>query len=106
MQKMKTNSLVKKPTKKPICRTLQETVGSDFSSGATLATAADIHSSSNPTQAGGCERPGNTDGPVDGNLSLNEATVEKAEEMSSGTWILDVERSFVEFRNFCSRYGL
>lgn len=85
MQKLKTNFLVKKPTKKPLCRTSQETVGSDFSSGATLATAADVHNSSNPTQAGGYERPGNTDGPVEGNLSLNDANVEKAEEMLSGT---------------------
>ncbi|KAH7546736.1 hypothetical protein FEM48_Zijuj01G0233100 [Ziziphus jujuba var. spinosa] len=87
-QKLKSNSLVKKPTKKPLCRTLQETVGSDFSSGATLATAADVHNSSNPMQAGGCERPGNTDGPVEGNLSLNDANVEKAEEMSSGKGLL------------------
>ncbi|KAF3453449.1 hypothetical protein FNV43_RR03889 [Rhamnella rubrinervis] len=108
VQKIKTNSLVKKPTKKPMGRTLQETVGSDFSSGATLATAADVHNTSNPTQAGGCDRPGNTDGPVDGNLSLNDANVEKAEEMSSGKGFLSKlgRKSFVLDENRRATYNI
>ncbi|KAM1755041.1 hypothetical protein ACFX12_007418 [Malus domestica] len=90
VQKTKANSLVKKQIKKPLSRTLQEPIGSDFSSGATLATAVDVQNVSLPvpTQGGGCERPSNIDGPVEGNSSLNEANVEKAEDMSSGKGLL------------------
>ncbi|KAM1149343.1 hypothetical protein ACFX2B_029643 [Malus domestica] len=88
VQKTKSNSLVKKQTKKPLCRTLQEPIGSDFSSGATLATAVDVQNTSLPTQGSGCERPSNIDGPVEGNSSLNEANVEKPEDMSSGKGLL------------------
>ena len=84
MQKTKSNSLVKKPIKKPLSRTLQEPIGSDFSSGATLATAVEVLNSSHPTQGTGYERPSNIDGHVEGNSSLNEANVEKAEETLSG----------------------
>lgn len=84
MQKTKSNSLVKKQIKKPLSRTMQEPIGSDFSSGATLATAADVQNSSHPTQGIGYERPSNIDGPVEGNSSLNEANLEKAEEILSG----------------------
>ncbi|XP_042478501.1 uncharacterized protein LOC122059644 [Macadamia integrifolia] len=83
-QKTKSNSAMKKPMKKPYCRTVQEPVGSDFSSGATLATMGDICTWSNVTQAGGCEKPNNTDGPVDGNSSLNDNKPEKTEEQQSG----------------------
>ncbi|XP_062017835.1 uncharacterized protein LOC133734210 [Rosa rugosa] len=84
VQKTKSNSLVKKQMKKPLSRTLQEPIGSDFSSGATLATAAEVQNSSHPTQGAGCERASNIDGPVEGNSFLNEANLEKAEEMLSG----------------------
>ncbi|XP_043693087.1 uncharacterized protein LOC122643538 [Telopea speciosissima] len=83
-QKTKSNSAMKKPTKKPYCRTVLEPVGSDFSSGATLATMGDTYIWSNVTQAGGCEKPNNTDGPVDGNSSLNDNKPEKTEEQHSG----------------------
>lgn len=90
-QKLKTaNSTVKKQIKKPLYRTPQETVGSDFSSGATLATVGDILNSFNQVQGAGCERPSNNDGPVEGNSSLNDANLEKAEETSSGTFFLNV----------------
>lgn len=82
--KTKSSILVKKQTKKHFSRTIQEPVGSDFSSGATLATTGDIQNGSVATQAGGCERPTNTDAIVDGNSSLADNNLEKVEELSSG----------------------
>ncbi|KAL5737608.1 hypothetical protein ACOSP7_030369 [Xanthoceras sorbifolium] len=86
-QKAKSNFLAKKQTKKPFSRTMQEPVGSDFSSGATLATAGDLQNGSIATHAGGCERPSNTDGLVEGNSSLVD-NQEKVEELSSGKGLL------------------
>ncbi|KAJ4975708.1 hypothetical protein NE237_000814 [Protea cynaroides] len=83
-QKTKSNSAMKKPIKKPSYRTVQDPVGSDFSSGATLATTGDTCTLSNVTQAGGCERPNNTDGLVDGSSSLVDNKPEKTEEQLSG----------------------
>lgn len=83
-QKTRSNSLIKKPVKKPFCRTPQEPVGSDFSTGATLATVGDVQNGSNLIQGGGCERPSNADGVVEGNSSLVDTNLEKAEELSSG----------------------
>lgn len=76
--------MVKKQIKKPFSRTIQEPVGSDFSSGATLATTGDIQNGNVATQTGGCERPSQTDGHVDGNSSLVDNNLEKVEELSSG----------------------
>ncbi|GMN51617.1 hypothetical protein TIFTF001_020776 [Ficus carica] len=87
-QKIKPNSTVKKQIKKPLYRTSQETVGSDFSAGATLATTGDVLNSLNLTQGGGSERPGNNDGPIEGNLSLNDASLEKVEETLSAKSLL------------------
>ncbi|KAL5583614.1 hypothetical protein UlMin_016056 [Ulmus minor] len=84
VQKMKANLLVKKPIKKPLYRPSQETVGSDYSSGATLATVGDLQNCSIPISGGGCERPVNNDGPVEGISFLNDANLEKAEETLSG----------------------
>ncbi|KAK3024224.1 hypothetical protein RJ639_044693 [Escallonia herrerae] len=53
------NSLAKKLLKKPISQTVQELVGSDFSSGATLATAGDFQNGPIAVKAGGNERPAN-----------------------------------------------
>ncbi|GAV72907.1 Bromodomain domain-containing protein [Cephalotus follicularis] len=83
-QKPKPFFLAKKQTKKPLCRAIQEPVGSDFSSGATLANAGDVQNSSIITQAGGCERPRNTNGPVEGYSTVVDNNLEKAEELSSG----------------------
>ncbi|XP_059441678.1 uncharacterized protein LOC132173981 [Corylus avellana] len=87
-QKTRSNSLIKKPVKKPFCRTSQEPVGSDFSTGATLATIGDVQNSTNLNQGGGCERPSNIDGVVEGNPSLIDTNLEKAEELSSGKGLL------------------
>ncbi|XAR67440.1 hypothetical protein NMG60_11002204 [Bertholletia excelsa] len=80
-QKMRSNSLALKQIKKPIARTAKEPVGSDFSSGATLATAGDFQSGSNNVQGGGFERLTNTEGPIDGNTSLIDNNLDKAEDL-------------------------
>ncbi|KAG6685787.1 hypothetical protein I3842_12G129900 [Carya illinoinensis] len=87
-QKTRSNSLIKKPGKKPLCRTSQEPVGSDFSTGATLATLGDVQNGFNTNQGGGCERPSNTDVVVEGNPSLIDTNLEKAEDLSSGKGLL------------------
>ncbi|VFQ91785.1 unnamed protein product [Cuscuta campestris] len=63
----KSSPLVKKHIKKPVGRTVQESAGSDFSSGATLANAGDAQNDSNafPGTSG---RINSTDGPTDGNV--------------------------------------
>ncbi|KAF8391539.1 hypothetical protein HHK36_023844 [Tetracentron sinense] len=88
------NSLVKKPTKKSSCRIVQEPVGSDFSSGATLATTVDTCTLSNTIQAGGSEKPRNLEWLVDGNSSLTDNKSEKAEEHLSGVsgWFQQIHR--------------
>jgi len=83
-QKTRSNSLVKKPAKKPFGHTSQEPVGSDFSSGATLATIGDVLPTSHPMQGIVCERPGNIDGLVEGNAFVIDANQEKAEDYISG----------------------
>ncbi|XWS51847.1 hypothetical protein CRYUN_Cryun11dG0017600 [Craigia yunnanensis] len=87
-QKTKSNFLAKKQTKKPFYRTTQESVGSDFSLGASLATAGDIQNSSITIQANACERPSHTDVLVEGNSSLADYNLEKTEELSSGNGLL------------------
>ncbi|XP_022716885.1 uncharacterized protein LOC111275667 [Durio zibethinus] len=87
-QKTSSNFLAKKQTKKPIYRTTQEPVCSDFSSRATLATAGDIQNSSITIQANACERPSHTDALVEGNSSLADYNLEKTEEQSSGKGLL------------------
>ncbi|XVF77410.1 hypothetical protein PTKIN_Ptkin14bG0040700 [Pterospermum kingtungense] len=87
-QKTKSNLLSKKQTKKPFYRSTQEPVGSDFSSGATLATAGDIQNSSVAIQANACERPSHTDVLVEGNSSHADYNLEKTEELSSGKGLL------------------
>ncbi|EEF32463.1 uncharacterized protein LOC8276725 isoform X2 [Ricinus communis] len=87
-QKTKPNFLAKKQMKKPMSRAVQEPIGSDFSSGATLATAGDIQNGFVATQASGCDRPTNVDGPVEGNSSLIDNNLDRAEELSSGKGLL------------------
>ncbi|CAJ1971412.1 unnamed protein product [Sphenostylis stenocarpa] len=86
--KTRSNSLVKKLAKKPLGHASQEPVGSDFSSGATLATIGDVLPTSHPMQGVVCERPGNIDGLVDGNAFMIDANQEKAEEYISGRGML------------------
>lgn len=85
-QSTKPNSYIKKqPPKKPFFRTLQEPIGSDFSSGATLAATGDVQNSSNPIQGVNYEVPSNIDGQVEGSSSVFDTTnQDKAEELFSG----------------------
>ncbi|KAL2316743.1 hypothetical protein Fmac_030619 [Flemingia macrophylla] len=83
-QKTRSNSLVRKLAKKPLGHASQEPVGSDFSSGATLATIGDVLPTSHSMQGVVCERPGNIDGLIEGNAFLLEANQEKAEDYISG----------------------
>lgn len=55
------NTFPKKQIKKPISRTLQEPVGSDFSSGATLAMAVDTANDFNLAPAVVFEKPSSVD---------------------------------------------
>ncbi|KAK7385967.1 hypothetical protein VNO78_31977 [Psophocarpus tetragonolobus] len=83
-QKTRSNSLVKKLAKKPLGYASQEPVGSDFSSGATLATIGDVLPTSHQMQGVVCERPSSIDGLVEGNAFLIDSNQEKAEDYISG----------------------
>ncbi|CAN1147087.1 Bromodomain and PHD finger-containing protein 3 [Linum perenne] len=83
-QKTKSNILAKKQMKKPSNRTIQDTVGSDFSSGATLANAGQVQNGSSGALTGACERSGNVETLVENSLSLADNLMEKVEELSSG----------------------
>ncbi|XP_027341121.1 uncharacterized protein LOC113854366 isoform X2 [Abrus precatorius] len=85
-QKPRSNSLVKKQARKPLAlaRASHEPVGSDFSSGATLATIGDVQPTSHPMQGGSYERPGNIDGILEGNPFWIDGNQEKAEDVLSG----------------------
>ncbi|KAJ8532562.1 hypothetical protein K7X08_012485 [Anisodus acutangulus] len=83
-QKTKYGSVVRKQIKKPIVQMFQETVGSDFSSGATLATSGDNHYLNNTSLARVSEKPYGADGLAEGNCSLIDQNVDKAEESLSG----------------------
>ncbi|MCD7452120.1 hypothetical protein HAX54_015037 [Datura stramonium] len=83
-QKTKYGSVVRKQIKKPMVQMFQDTVGSDFSSGATLAAAGDNHYLNNTSVAGVPEKPYGVDGFAEGNSSLIDQSVDKAEESLSG----------------------
>lgn len=83
-QKTRTNSLGNKLGRRPLGYASQEPVGSDFCSGATLATIGDVLPNSHPMQGIVCERPGNINGLVEGNAFLIDANQEKAEDSISG----------------------
>ncbi|KAJ8763685.1 hypothetical protein K2173_003157 [Erythroxylum novogranatense] len=87
-QKTNSNILAKKQTKKPVSRSIQESVGSDFSSGATLATAGDVQNGSVYNHNGGYERPSNVNGLVEGNSLSVDPMFDKAEDLSSGKDLL------------------
>ncbi|XP_052207681.1 uncharacterized protein LOC127811658 [Diospyros lotus] len=80
-QKIRSSSYGKKQIKKPMNRVTQEPVGSDFSSGAALATAAEFQSASNATHIGGLERLTNVDGPIEGNTSQIDNNLDKPEDL-------------------------
>ncbi|XP_022879980.1 uncharacterized protein LOC111397343 [Olea europaea var. sylvestris] len=83
-QNMRSSSVVKKQIKRTVNRSVQEPVGSDFSSGATLATGGDVQNISNAPQFGVSERPGSIDGFVEGISSMNDTNLDKGEESIPG----------------------
>ena len=87
-QKAGSNYLVKKQPKKPLAHASQEPVGSDFSSGATLATIADVQPTSHLMQSGRCERTGNIGGILEANAFWIDANQEKAEDVLSGMSVM------------------
>lgn len=86
-QKTKYGSVVRKQIKKPVLPMFQETVGSDFSSGATLATAGDNQNHNSTSLPGVPEKPYGVELLAEGNFSLIDHNVDKAEEPLSGTRI-------------------
>lgn len=64
---------------------MQEPVGSDFSSGATLATVGDIQNVASALQAVGFEKIGGMDGLVEGSSFLNDNNFDKADDSLPGT---------------------
>lgn len=95
-QKVKPNFWARRQTKKPFSRTIQEPVGSDFSSGATLATAGEIQNGSvATTNVAISERPSYTDGLVDGTCVFDNQ--DKAEDLSSGMRIKGFQFDVVPF---------
>lgn len=65
---------------------VQESPSSDFSSGATLATAFDINNATYFRQAG-CVRPGNSDVLVEGYSFLNYNNLDNGEESLLGNFM-------------------
>ncbi|CAA0833646.1 DNA-binding bromodomain-containing protein [Striga hermonthica] len=79
-QKSRSSFTLKKQIKRPVGRPLmQEPVGSDFSSGATLATAGDNHNVSNALQT-----PGIVDGPAEGISFCSDSNLDKIDESLPG----------------------
>lgn len=87
-QRMRPGSNLKKQIKRSVSRTLQEPVGSDFSSGATLATT-DFHNVTNAQQVVGSEKHSVIDGFVEGNSFLNDNNyTDRVEEPVLGKGLL------------------
>ncbi|KAI3456916.1 hypothetical protein Pfo_013579 [Paulownia fortunei] len=107
-EKMTSSSNLKKQIKRSVSRTVQEPHGSDFSSGATLATAVDIHNVSNVLQGVGCERSGNNDVLVEGNSFSNDNNLEKGEESQPGKGLLSRfgRKSFMHDENRRVTYSI
>ncbi|XP_038981942.1 uncharacterized protein LOC103717628 isoform X2 [Phoenix dactylifera] len=82
-EKIKFNSMEKKPLMKALSRTAQEPLVSDISSAATLASTGDTGTGLSMTQANGVEAPVVDNGFADGSSSLGESKSEKADELSA-----------------------
>ncbi|GFP98154.1 bromodomain-containing protein 1 [Phtheirospermum japonicum] len=105
----KSGSGLKKQIKRSLSRTPQEPVGSDFSSGATLANAGDIQNLANAFQAVGSEKPGNIiDGLVEANSFFNDNNLDKAEDSFPGKGLLSRfgRKTFVHDENRRATYTI
>ncbi|KAL1206477.1 Transcription factor GTE9 [Cardamine amara subsp. amara] len=83
-EKVKPGSSVKKQVRQPFSRNGLDPVGSDFSSGANLASGGASQNEPVSTQIGGHEKHSYTDVLFEGNTSLVDNNLEKAEDLSSG----------------------
>lgn len=82
-----TGSLSKKQIKRPMIRTAQEPVGSDFSSGATLATVGDIQNAASALHAAvGSEKTGGTNAYFDSSSFLNDNNTDRVEDSLPGNF--------------------
>eukprot|EP00268_Persea_americana_P067712 TRINITY_DN934_c1_g1_i2.p1 TRINITY_DN934_c1_g1~~TRINITY_DN934_c1_g1_i2.p1 ORF type:complete len:773 (+),score=174.32 TRINITY_DN934_c1_g1_i2:265-2319(+) len=83
LQKTRSNSMARKSMKKPMSMSAHEPVGSDFSSGATLANTRDTCTGPNMTQAVAFNKSGSVDGLVmEGDSFLDENKHVAVEELS------------------------
>ncbi|KAG8365091.1 hypothetical protein BUALT_Bualt18G0068100 [Buddleja alternifolia] len=107
-QKIRSNPILKKQIKRSVSRTVQEPLGSDFSSGATLATPGDIQNVTNAPQTVVSDKPANIDGLVEGNPFLNDHNLDKAEEFLPGKGPLFRfgKKSFVNDENRRATYSI
>ncbi|KAL0399210.1 UNVERIFIED_CONTAM: Ankyrin repeat, bromo and BTB domain-containing protein DDB [Sesamum radiatum] len=105
-QKMRSSSTLKRQTKGSVSRTVQESLSSDFSSGANHATTVDIHNASDALQSVGCERPGNIDVLAEGNHLSNDNNLYKGEESLPGKGPLSRfgRKSFLHYENRRATY--
>ncbi|KAH9606321.1 hypothetical protein KSS87_000236 [Heliosperma pusillum] len=86
-QKERSCSVIKRQIKKQLWNGMQEPLGSDFSSGAILATE-DVHNSCGADLVANHDRPSIHDGPLEGVPSLADSSIEKAEDPQSGKGVL------------------
>ncbi|KAL7143165.1 hypothetical protein ABFS83_08G172500 [Erythranthe nasuta] len=108
-QKTRSTSILKKQIKRSLSRTLQEPVGSDFSSGATLATPGDIQNVPYALHQSVSEKPSScNDGLVESNSFLNDSNIDKAEESTPGKGPTSrfVRKSFVYDENRRATYSI
>ncbi|KAL2944594.1 Bromodomain and PHD finger-containing protein 3 [Bienertia sinuspersici] len=106
-QKERSYPLIKKQTKKLLYRGTQESLGTDFSSGATLATL-DVPNTCGTDHASSYERPSNNDGPVESISLVPDNNLEKAEDAHTGKGILPKfgKKSFVVDENRRATYNI
>ncbi|XP_074320250.1 uncharacterized protein LOC141657037 [Silene latifolia] len=82
-QKDRSCSVTKRQIKKQLWNGMQEPLGSDFSSGATLATE-DVHNSCGADLVSNHDRPSIHDGPLEGVPSIVDSSMERVEDPQSG----------------------
>ncbi|KAL2926998.1 Bromodomain and PHD finger-containing protein 3 [Bienertia sinuspersici] len=106
-QKERSYPLIKKQTKKLFYRGTQESLGTDFSSGATLATL-DVPNTCGTDHVSSYERPSNNDGPVESVSFVPDNNLEKAEDAHTGKGILPKfgKKSFVVDENRRATYNI
>ncbi|KAL1567008.1 hypothetical protein AAHA92_02539 [Salvia divinorum] len=104
-QKARSGSLSKTQMKRPVIRAGQEPIGSDFSSGAILATLGNTQNVSGV----GSEKAGGMDGLIDGSSFLNDNNLDKVEDLLPGRALpsrFGRRSSFVQDENRRATYNI